>query len=102
MADGRGVINLGTAPEDPSWALGMPGFTTWVGLTQIGAPKAGETIGVAGRPEKCAHSVDTLGFDMCLDHKSSDFVAKLKAAAPKGSDVYCENAAGVVLDAVCP
>ena len=42
LSDGKGVTNLGQSPENPSWALGvlgMPGFTAWAGLTQIGAPK---------------------------------------------------------------
>ncbi|CRL60822.1 NADPH-dependent curcumin reductase [Proteus penneri] len=39
LSDGEGVTNLGNSPEHPSWALGilgMPGFTAWAGLTQIG------------------------------------------------------------------
>jgi NADPH-dependent curcumin reductase CurA len=45
------VINMGKNPETPSWALGvlgMPGLTAWAGLTQIGQPKAAETLVVAG------------------------------------------------------
>ena len=130
LSDGKGVTNLGTSPIHPSWALGilgMPGFTAWAGLTQIGAPKAGETlcvaaatgpvgatvgqigkimgchvIGVAGGPEKCAFAVKELGFDACLDHKSADFASKLKAAVPNGIDVYFENVGGAVFDAVLP
>ena len=51
LSDGTGVINMGNSPENPSWALGvlgMPGLTAWAGLTQIGQPKAGETLVVAG------------------------------------------------------
>ena len=105
----------------------MPGFTAWAGLTQIGMPKAGETVcvaaatgpvgatvgqiaklmgchvlGIAGGAEKCAYAVGTLGFDACIDHKSTDFAAKLKEAAPKGIDVYFENVGGAVFDAVLP
>ena len=50
VSDGKSVTNLGKAPAHPSWALGimgMPGFTAWAGLTQIGAPKADETLVVA-------------------------------------------------------
>jgi len=130
LSDGAGVTNLGQSSAQPSWALGilgMPGFTAWAGLTQIGVPKAGETIcvaaatgpvgatvgqigkilgchvvGVAGGPEKCAYALDTLGFDACIDHKSPDFAATLGAAASKGIDVYFENVGGKVLDAVIP
>ena len=130
LSDGRGVTPLGRDPQNPSWALGilgMPGFTAWAGLFQIGAPKAGETIlvaaatgpvgatvgqigkllgcrvvGVAGGAEKCAHAVKTLGFDACIDHKSPDFAGQLKAAVPQGIDVYYENVGGKVFDAVLP
>ena len=130
LSDGAGVTSLGRAPQNPSWALGvlgMPGMTAWAGLTQIGQPKAGETlcvaaatgpvgatvgqigkimgcrvVGVAGGPDKCAFAVDTLGFDLCLDHKSPDFAAQLKMACPKGIDIYFENVGGAVFDAVMP
>lgn len=130
LSDGKGLTNLGKSPAHPSWTLGimgMPGFTAWGGLTQIGAPKAGETlcvaaatgpvgatvgqigkilgcrvVGVAGGTEKCAYAVDSLGFDACIDHKSADFAINLKAAVPKGIDVYFENVGGPVFDAVLP
>ncbi len=130
VSDGQGVTNLGQSPQHPSWALGimgMPGFTAWAGLTQIGAPKAGETIvvaaatgpvgatvgqigkllgcrvvGVAGGAEKCAYAVSELGFDHCIDHKAPDFAQQLKTACSDGIDVYFENVGGKVLDAVIP
>lgn len=130
LSDGAEVVNLGREPKSPSWALGilgMPGFTAWAGLTQIGQPKPGETlcvgaatgavgavvgqigklmglrvIGVAGGPEKCAYAVQDLGFDACIDHKAPDMAAHLKAAAPKGIDIYFESVGGAVLDAVLP
>lgn len=130
LSDGVGVTNLGKKPTHPSWALGilgMPGFTAWAGLTQIGEPKAGETIvvaaatgpvgatvgqigkqlgcrvvGIAGGPEKCAYAVEELGFDACIDHKAPDFAEQLAKASPNGIDVYFENVGGKVLDAVIP
>nr|WP_316652208.1 NADP-dependent oxidoreductase [uncultured Gellertiella sp.] len=128
LSDGEGVQPLGPNPSHPSRALGimgMPGFTAWAGLREIGKPKAGETIvvagatgpvgstvgqigkilgcrvvGVAGGPEKCRHAVSTLGFDACVDHKAADFAAQLKAAVPGGIDIYFENVGGKVFDAV--
>ena len=130
VSDGKGVTNLGKSPVHPSWALGimgMPGFTAWAGLTQIGAPKAGETlvvaaatgpvgatvgqigkimgchvVGVAGAAEKCAYAVKELGFDFCIDHKAPDFAEQLRKATPKGIDIYFENVGGKVFDAVVP
>ncbi len=130
VSDGKAVTNLGQSPEHPSWALGilgMPGFTAWAGLKQIGAPKPGETIavaaatgpvgatvgqigklmacrvvGIAGGPDKCAYAVNELGFDACIDHKASDFAEQLAKTSPDGIDVYFENVGGKVLDAVIP
>ena len=130
LSDGTGVINMGKSPQNPSWALGvlgMPGLTAWAGLTQIGMPKKGETlvvagasgpvgatvgqigkihglhvVGIAGGAKKCAHVVDTLGFDACIDYKADGFPAALKAAAPDGIDIYFENVGGAVFDAVLP
>ena len=98
----------------------MPGVTAWYGLNKIIAPKAGETIvvsaatgavgsvvgqlakiagaktvGIAGGPDKCAYAKDELGYDACVDHKSPDFVAALKAALPSGVDGLFENVGGV-------
>lgn len=130
LSDGKGVTNLGQSPAHPSWALGvlgMPGFTAWAGLKQIGAPKPGETIavaaatgpvgatvgqigkllgcrvvGIAGGPDKCAYAVNELGFDACIDHKASNFAEQLAKASPDGIDIYFENVGGKVLDAVIP
>ena len=130
LSDGEGVLNLGQAPETPSWALGvlgMPGYTAYAGLLHIGAPKPGETVvvaaasgpvgatvgqiakikgcrvvGIAGGADKCTHVVDKLGFDACVDHRSDDFRDALNAACPEGIDVYFENVGGKVLYAVLP
>ncbi len=130
ISDGTGLIKLDTGMEHPSWALGvlgMPGFTAWAGLTRIGQPKAGETlvvagatgpvgatvgqigkilglrvVGIAGGPEKCAHAVETLGFDACVDHKADSFAEDLKRETPDGIDIYFENVGGKVLDVVIP
>lgn len=130
LSDGAGVTNLGPDPAHTSWALGilgMPGFTAWAGLTQIGQPKPGETIvvaaatgpvgatvgqigkilgcrvvGIAGGPEKCAYAVEKLGFDACVDHKRDDLAQALAEATPDGIDIYFENVGGRVFDAVMP
>lgn len=130
VSDGTDVLNLGSDPQNPSWSLGilgMPGYTAYAGLLKIGEPQPGETVvvaaasgpvgatvgqiakikgcrvvGVAGGPEKCAHVVDTLGFDACIDHKADDFTEQMKATCPDGIDVYFENVGGKVLYGVLP
>jgi NADPH-dependent curcumin reductase CurA len=105
--------------------LGMPGITAWFGLTEVGKPKAGETlvvsaasgavgsvvgqlakimgcrvVGIAGGKAKCAYVVQGLGFDACIDYKNDDVSARLRELCPKGVDVYFENVGGALLDAL--
>ncbi len=114
----------------PSYALGvlgMPGFTAYMGLLEIGRPRAGETVvvgaatgavgsvvgqlakregcrvvGIAGGADKCRWAVEGLRFDACVDHRDPAFPARLAAACPGGIDVYFENVGGAVLSAVLP
>lgn len=129
IVDGSAVTKLPKELPKPSWALGvlgMPGFTAWHGLVKIGRPKSGETlvvaaasgpvgatvgqlakrrgcrvIGVAGDNSKIEY-LESLGFDVCLNHRDSDFAAKLGAATPNGVDIYFENVGGKVFEAVRP
>jgi NADPH-dependent curcumin reductase CurA len=105
--------------------LGMPGWTAYFGLLDVGQPKPGETVavsaasgavgsvvgqiarikgcravGIAGGPEKCRYVREELGFDACVDYKAGNLAADLKAAAPNGVDVYFENVGGDILDTV--
>jgi NADPH-dependent curcumin reductase CurA len=107
--------------------LGMPGWTAYFGLLEVGQPQPGETVvvsaasgavgsivgqiakikgcravGIAGGPEKCAFVTDTLGFDACVDYKAPDLEAALKRACPDGIDVNFENVGGDILDTVLP
>jgi len=111
--------------------LGMPGFTGWYGLSELGRPKAGETlvvaaatgpvgsmvgqvarlaglrtVGIAGGAEKCALATDMFGFDACLDHRAFETAGDLRkavaAACPDGIDIYFENVGGKVFEAVLP
>ncbi len=130
ISTGEMVIKLGKEPQNPSYALGvagMPGFTAYMGLLDIGQPKPGETIvvaaatgpvgatvgqigkikgcrvvGIAGGEEKCRYAKEVLGFDECIDHKAEDFAEQLKNACDKGIDVYFENVGGKVFEAVMP
>jgi NADPH-dependent curcumin reductase CurA len=130
ISDGVDLLKLGKQPTQPSYALGvmgMPGLTAYMGLLDIGQPKAGETVvvaaatgavgslvgqiaklkgckvvGIAGGAEKCRSAVEELGFDMCLDHKSPDLAQQLAQACDAGIDVYFENVGGKVFDAVLP
>jgi NADPH-dependent curcumin reductase CurA len=59
---------------------------------------AGKVVGIAGGPEKCAHAVEKLGYDVCVDHRASDWADQLDAATPDGIDVDFENVGGPIMD----
>jgi NADPH-dependent curcumin reductase CurA len=44
-----------------SWNLGMTGLTAYLGLTEIGMPKAGETIVVSGAAGAVGSVVGQIG-----------------------------------------
>jgi hypothetical protein len=130
ISNGEGLIKLEKDMNHVSYALGvmgMPGLTAYMGLLDIGEPKKGETVvvagatgavgslvaqiakikgckvvGVAGGDEKCKYAVETLGLDACIDHKSETFEKDLVAACSDGIDIYYENVGGKVFDAVMP
>lgn len=128
ISDGDRVFKVDTslAPLE-RWigGLGMPGWTAYFGLLEVGQPKAGDTVvvsaasgavgslvgqiakikgcravGIAGGPDKCRYVKDELGFDACVDYKAGNLAAQLKAAAPNGIDVHFENVGGDILDTV--
>jgi NADPH-dependent curcumin reductase CurA len=130
LTQARGLVKLdrhGAPLSAYLGVLGMPGVTAYSGLTDIGLVKHGETvvvsaasgpvgsvagqlakragarvIGIAGGPDKCLWVQESLGFDDCIDHRSTDIAAALKAACPNGIDVYFENVGGAVQQAVFP
>ncbi len=67
---------------------------------QIGVARGARVVGVAGGPQKCAHVVDDLGFDACVDHRAEDWREQLDVATPDGVDVDFENVGGPIMDHV--
>ena len=130
VVDARHAVKIDPAIPKLSYALGvlgMPGLTAYVGLLDIGQPQPGETVvvaaatgavgsvvgqiaklkgchvvGIAGGGEKCDFAVKALRFDACIDHRDPNLRELLRAAVPKGIDVYFENVGGAVLGAVMP
>ena len=107
--------------------LGMPGATAYVGLKGVAETKETDTVfvsaasgavgqivgqiarnmgcptvaGSAGSDDKCAYLTDELGFDAAINYKtSSNLFGDVRAACPKGIDVYFENVGGPILEAV--
>ena len=105
--------------------LGMPGLTAYFGLTEIGKPKAGETVlvtaaagcvgstvgqiakilgcrvaGCAGSKEKVDYVLGELGFDAAFNYKDSEnHLGQIREACPGGVDIYFDNVGGTVSDA---
>src|SRR3954469_22325126 len=124
LSDGSGLRKLDPSAAPVSTALGvlgMPGFTAYAGLLEIGKPQPGETVvvaaatgpvgsavgqvaqvkgaravGIAGGGKKRQALLDEFGFDVALDHRSPTFAEDLAAAVPDGIDVYFENVGGPV------
>jgi NADPH-dependent curcumin reductase CurA len=130
ISDGRNVtkVDPGQAPLE-RWVggLGMPGWTAYFGLLDVGQPKPGNTVvvsaasgavgsivgqiakikgcravGIAGGAEKCRYVMDELGFDACVDYKSGHLAEALAEACPDGIDVDFESVGGEILDTILP
>jgi NADPH-dependent curcumin reductase CurA len=107
-----------------SW-LGMPGMTAYFGLLDVGRPKPGDTVVVSAASGAVGQLVGQIaklagcravaiagddsklqwcreiGFDAAINYKkSSDLVAAVKDACPAGVDVFFDNTAGPIHDAV--
>ena len=105
--------------------LGMPGQTAYCALLDIGQPQPGETVvvsaasgavgsvvgqiaklkgcravGIVGNDEKCDYLVQALGFDAAINRKTANLPEALGTACPDGIDVYYDNTAGPILEAV--
>jgi NADPH-dependent curcumin reductase CurA len=125
--EGLRVVDRSVAPLSAYLGvLGMPGFTGWYGLKEIGRPKAGETlvvsgaagavgslvvqlgkiwgcrvVGTAGTDAKCAWLAKELGADAAINYRTAgDLHQALARACPDGVDIYFENVGGPMLDAV--
>lgn len=132
LSNGRGLAkldaNLFSGPLRATAAigvLGIPGLTSYFGLSDLGKPKEGETVlissaagpvgatagqiakmkgcrvvGIAGSPAKCDYVTKELGFDACINYKdATNLEEAIKAACPDGVDIYFDNVGGEMLDA---
>lgn len=104
--------------------LGLTGFTSYLGLVDIGAVKAGdqvlvsgaaggvgsnvgqiarnlgaEAVGIAGSAQKCALLTSSLGYRAAIDYKSENVEQRIGELFPTGLDVFFDNVGGETLDA---
>ncbi len=104
---------------------GLNGLTAYFALLEIGQPKEGETVvvstaagavgscvgqiakikgcravGIAGGPDKVRACREEFRYDSAVDYRANDFESALDTACPAGVDVYFDNTAGPISDAV--
>ncbi len=124
MGDGSNAIPDGIDPTAALSVFGITGLTAYFGLLDVGKPVAGDTVlvsgaagatgsvvgqiarikgcrvvGIAGSDEKCAWLVDELGFDAAINYKTENVAQAIRAACPKGVDVFFDNVGGDILEA---
>jgi NADPH-dependent curcumin reductase CurA len=105
--------------------LGLNGLTAYFGLLDVGQPRPGDTVvvstaagavgsavgqiaklmgcrtvGITGGPVKAKLCRDEFGYDAVVDYKADKLVETLAVACPRGIDVYFDNTAGAISDAV--
>jgi len=106
--------------------LGMTGLTAYLGLTEIGVPKKGETlvvsgaagavgsvvgqigkilgcrvVGIAGTDEKVEMLLSTFGFDRAINYNTTKNMGEaIATACPNGVDIYFDNVGGSISDGV--
>jgi NADPH-dependent curcumin reductase CurA len=121
----RKVTDTGLPISTSLGVLGLNGLTAYFALLEIGQPKRGEivvvstaagavgscagqiasikgcrTIGIAGGPAKVRLCLEQFRYDAAIDYKAADFDSALDAACSAGADVYFDNTAGRISDAV--
>ena len=116
--------NLAPVESSLSW-LGMPGITAYFGLLELGRPRPGDTVvvsaasgavgqlvgqiaklagcravAIAGNDDKLKWCQE-LGFDVGINYKkATDLTQAVKEASCGGVDVFFDNTAGAIHDAV--
>jgi NADPH:quinone reductase len=106
--------------------LGMTGLSAYLGLTEIGVPKTGETIvvsgaagavgcvagqvgkimgcrvvGITGTDEKAELLKSKFKFDQAINYKTTSFLREsIRNTCPNGVDIYFDNVGGEISDAV--
>ena len=105
--------------------LGLNGVTAYFGLLDVGQPRPGDTVvvstaagavgsavgqiaklmgcrtvGLTGGLTKSKLCRDAFGYDEVIDYKNGGLADALRQACPRGVDVYFDNTAGAISDAV--
>jgi len=94
-----GILRVAELKEGDTVLVSGAGGAVGSGVVQSAKIKGCTVIGSAGGTEKCA-LVKSLGADECIDYRAAGdypgLLAALKAAAPKGIDVYFDNVGEII------
>lgn len=107
--------------------FGINGISAYFALIDIGRPSPGETvvistaagavgslagqiakivgcrtIGITGTSEKATTCIDVYGYDAAIVYHAEDVGARIKELCPNGVNIYFDNTAGAISDAVLP
>jgi len=120
VSPGSGLTKLpgGVPPQAYLGILGMPGMTAYTSFHRIGEPKAGDVVFVSGAAGAVGSAVcqiaklrgctvvasagtdeklewlKSVGVDATVNYKKGNLLDNVKAAAPKGIDIYFDNVGG--------
>jgi NADPH-dependent curcumin reductase CurA len=128
VSEGQGLVTVNpevAQVQSYLGVLGVPGFTAYVGLLDIGRPKEGDTVfvstaagavgslvcqiakikgcrvvGSTGSDEKVKWLLEEAGIDAAFNYKAVDnLLEELPKQCPDGIDVYFDNVGGTHLEA---
>jgi NADPH-dependent curcumin reductase CurA len=117
----QGPVSLGLG------LYGISGTTAYLGLTELGRPRAGETVlvstaagavgsvvgqiarrlgcrvtGLTGSDDKVRQCLAEFGYHAALNYRTTLDASALRALCPDGVDVFFDNTSGAIADAVWP
>lgn len=116
------VKEAGVTPQAFLGVLGMPGMTAYSSFHRIGEPKAGDVVFVSGAAGAVGSAVcqiakirgctvvasagsdeklgwlKAVGVDATVNYKKGNLLENVRAAAPKGIDIYFDNVGGEHLE----
>jgi NADPH-dependent curcumin reductase CurA len=125
VASGAALNKLpteGVPPQAFLGVLGMPGMTAYTSFHRIGEPKEGDVVFVSGAAgavgatvcqiakirgctviasagsDKKLDWLKSLGVDHVVNYKNGRLLDDVRAAAPKGIDIYFDNVGGQHLE----
>src|SRR6185312_2945337 len=67
---------------------------------QVARIKGARAVGIGSSREKCDWATRHARFSACVHHRAENLGSRLRQLAPRGFDVYFDNAGGELLEAV--